>query len=191
MSLETDYYSSAKKDSNVHFVRSQSAKMEEEAEPTLLKSYSEIDLSKTKVGKAFIQNQDVVTPWTLLVLGAFTVYYVFSDADYSLMLTLGSMIQAFSFLLVLVKILRTSSAVGVSRAMYLCFFVLSLARLTAIMPFDSYLPFDRSGDFVYRFTELLSAVFSGSILALCCMEKYKCKADSPLCTRGRIHACQS
>eukprot|EP01066_Platyproteum_vivax_P001788 Platyproteum_vivax@DN1224_c0_g1_i2.p1 len=171
----------SKQSSALTFTRSQSAPVEA-SKPDFLKSLSGADLSKTAVGKALEKHKNTMLPWTLLVFGLLVVYHMYSDGDYSVMLTVGSVIQSFSFLLILVKILVTKSTSGVSRGMFLCIFCLSLARLSSVLPFDGYLPFDRSGDLVYRLAEILSTAFSGTIVYLCSSKKYQCtstlQADS-------------
>eukprot|EP01066_Platyproteum_vivax_P000349 Platyproteum_vivax@DN10389_c0_g1_i1.p1 len=148
MTPNVSNYSSAKQNSGL-LTNSNSMDFEELKPANLLRSLSNTDLSKTKVGKMVQQHKHAMLPWTLLALGLLVVYHMYSDGDYSVMLTIGTVIQSFSFLLILVKILTTKSASGVSRGMFICIFCLSLARLTSVLPFDGYLPFDRSGDLIY------------------------------------------
>jgi len=73
----------------------------------------------------------------------------------------------FSFLMVLIKIETTTSVKGCSLKMMECYLLIQLGRLCAIVPFEGYLPFDKSGDWLYQSIEALTFCFVGSIVYMC------------------------
>merc|ERR1711972_627910 len=58
---------------------------------------------------------------------------------------------------------------GVSLKMMECYIAIFLGRLCAIVPFEGYLPFDKSGDWLYQLCELIG-------LCLACTIVYFCRA---------------
>lgn len=80
----------------------------------------------------------------------------FSDQDFSAVLTLSAAIQCFGLLLLLYKVSSTKTVSGLSARsleMYVAFF---LFRLSSSLFKNGYIPVDRSGDWVYQATDILS-----------------------------------
>jgi len=98
---------------------------------------------------------------------ALVVYWIFSSGDFSFLLTLSSLVSVFSFLMVAVTILTTKTAKGVSLKMMECYLAVFFCRLCSIIPYEGYLPFDRSGDWLYQFCEVLGLCLAGCIVYLC------------------------
>lgn len=107
----------------------------------------------------------------------FIFYHLFSDGDFSFLLTLSSVISMFSFLMVFLKIEINKSCAGVSLKMMECYVVLNTARLLSIVPFEGYLPYDKSGDWLYQLVEAVSLFINCCIVYLC-RYKYKNTYDS-------------
>ncbi|CRG95029.1 ER lumen protein retaining receptor 1, putative [Plasmodium gallinaceum] len=107
----------------------------------------------------------------------FIFYHLFSDGDFSFLLTLSSVISMFSFLMVFVKIEMNKSCAGVSLKMMECYVVLNTARLLSIVPFEGYLPYDKSGDWLYQLVEAISLFINCCIVYLC-RYKYKNTYDN-------------
>ncbi|KAL8440480.1 hypothetical protein Efla_007127 [Eimeria flavescens] len=105
--------------------------------------------------------------WTGLFLVVFLVYHLFSDGDFSFLMTVSSLVSTFSFLMVVYKIEVTRSCAGVSLRMIECYVVLLFSRLCSIVPYEGYLPYDRSGDWLYQTLETLSLLFSALIVYQC------------------------
>jgi len=56
------------------------------------------------------------------------------------------------------------SVKGISLKMMECYIIVFLCRLCAIIPFEGYLPFDKSGDWVYQVCEAFGLCLAGSIV---------------------------
>lgn len=95
------------------------------------------------------------------------MYVLFSDGDFSFLLTLSSLISFLSFMIVTYCIEAARSCKGISLQTIFSYVVLLFSRLVAILPFQGYLPSDSSGDFLYQFSEFMSFVFAAYICYLC------------------------
>jgi len=82
-------------------------------------------------------------------------------------MTFSSIISLFSFLMVASKIENSKSCSGVSLRMIDCYLLITGSRLCAIVPFEGYLPYDRSGDWLYQVIECAIFCVVGSIVYLC------------------------
>jgi len=105
--------------------------------------------------------------WGGFAAFAVTVFWVFSSGDFSFLLTLSSLVSIFSFLMVAMTIESTKSVKGVSLKMMECYIAVFFCRLCAIIPFEGYLPFDKSGDWLYQVCEACGLCLAGSIVYLC------------------------
>ncbi|KAF8822544.1 putative ER lumen protein retaining receptor [Cardiosporidium cionae] len=126
-------------------------------------------------------NQSNLKAWAVFFILAFAMYHLFSDGDFSFLLTLSSLIEMFSFLMVTVKVESSGSAKGVSLKMMECYVLLTFARLCSIIPFEGYLPYDRSGDWLYQLIESCILCLAGSIVYMCRFrykETYDAKNDT-------------
>lgn len=95
------------------------------------------------------------------------IYHFFSDGDFSFLLTLSSLISMASFFMLALYQETTHSCVGISAKMMQCYLILQICRLCAIVPFDGYLPFDRTGDWIYQTVEAFIFLLAGSIVYTC------------------------
>jgi len=102
--------------------------------------------------------------WGGFGVTGFTIFWVFSSGDFSFLLTLSSLLSMFSFLMVATTIESSKSVAGVSLKMMECYMIVFCCRLTAIIPFEGYLPFDKSGDWLYQVCEACALCLSGSIV---------------------------
>ncbi|CAK0818195.1 unnamed protein product [Prorocentrum cordatum] len=124
---------------------------------------------------------DACKAWGGFVLVAVAVFWLFSSGSFSFILTLSSLVSLFSFLGVLVGILQMKSARGISCKMIECYCLVFVGRLIAIVPFEGYLPFDRSGDWFYQLSEGIALSLAMAIVYLCrgqCAATYDRHADS-------------
>lgn len=104
--------------------------------------------------------------WGTITVVAFLVFMFFSSGDFSFLLTLSSLLSMFSFMMVALKIETGSSASGVSLKMMESYIIIFVSRLFAIIPFEGYLPFDKSGDWLYQLCEAMCLCLCGSIVYL-------------------------
>jgi hypothetical protein len=109
--------------------------------------------------------------WGGFALVAGAIFYFFSSGDFSFLLTLSSLVSMFSFLMVVVKIESARSVKGVSLRMMECYIMVFIGRLIAIVPFEGYLPFDKSGDWLYQVCEFIGLCLASTIV-YCCRLKY-------------------
>lgn len=123
--------------------------------------------NREKLIKWLAMHQASVQAWTGLVFVVFLVYHLFSDGDFSFLMTMSSLISTFAFLMVFYKIEMTRSCAGVSLKMMECYVVLIFSRLCSIIPYEGYLPYDRSGDWLYQTLEALSLLVAGGIVYQC------------------------
>jgi hypothetical protein len=61
---------------------------------------------------------------------------------------------------------------GVSLTMMECYILVFFFRLCATVPFEGYLPFDKSGDWVYQVCEAFTLCLAGTIV-YCCRVQYR------------------
>lgn len=122
------------------------------------------DPEKFKLFVTKCTKNEGVKVWGGFAAFAFTIFMVFSSGDFSFLLTLSSLVSMFSFLMVAVTIENTRSVKGVSLKMMECYIAVFLCRLTAIIPYEGYLPYDKSGDWLYQVCEAFGLCLSGSIV---------------------------
>lgn len=118
--------------------------------------------------KAFLMShQETVNCWGGFVALVLLVFFFFSNGDFSFLLTLSSLVGMFAFLVVVMKVESEKTAKGVSLKMMECYMCVCLGRLCAIVPFEGYLPFDSSGDWLYQLVEVITFCLAGSIVYMC------------------------
>jgi len=88
------------------------------------------------------------------------LYHFVSDGDFSFLLTLGGLTRAVAFIMLLVKFKTEKSGAGVSVKTLELYVVVFLARLTSVLMYEGYLPYDSSGDWLYQLLEILCLVLA-------------------------------
>lgn len=101
-----------------------------------------------------IQYQFTVISWFALMVVALLFYHLLSDGDFSFLLTLGAVVRLFAFITLLVKMVLDKSADGLSGKTLIIYLFAFMARLTSILRFEGYLPYDSSGDWLYQAIEV-------------------------------------
>lgn len=119
---------------------------------------------QARAGKFF---NEAMSMWTGLVAMAMAAFLLLSSFDFSFLLTLSSLVSMASFVMMIITIVRRKSAAGVSRKMMECYMVVFISRLVAIIPYEGYLPFDKSGDWLYQSCEAFGFVGAAVICFLC------------------------
>lgn len=102
------------------------------------------------------KNKKNLLYWIAFSVAVYGIFAFFSSGDFSFVLTLGSLVQMFGFSLIALRTFSSKSVTGLSKNSIICYTICLFSRLVSIMLFDGYLPFDKSGDYVYRFAELVS-----------------------------------
>lgn len=120
-----------------------------------------------KIQRFVEANKEAIKFWVPFSLIAIVLFWLFSDWDFSLFLTTSSLTSMFAFLMVALKMETNQSARGVSLKMFECYLVLIVCRLCSIIPFEGYLPYDRSGDWLYQTFETISLLLVGVIVYMC------------------------
>lgn len=70
------------------------------------------------------------------------------------------MFRLSAFMLLIWKVVSQKSAAGVSLKTLECYTLVFFFRLTSILIYDGYLPYDRSGDWFYQLVEILALVLT-------------------------------
>jgi len=116
---------------------------------------------KTVLGSlqdAWLVNQfNIIMGFAVLIL-LLTVYHFFSDGDFSLLMTIASLLVLFAFLLLVAKAVMTGKLQNVSHKTLQAYSLVQVGRLASILNYEGYLPFDKSGDWLYQSVETCSAV---------------------------------
>ncbi|CAM9750277.1 unnamed protein product [Chrysoparadoxa australica] len=102
--------------------------------------------------------------WFGFFTAAFALYTMFSDGDFSFLMTFAAFTRTFGFALLNVRMFIKKHAKGVSRKTLYLYVVVFGSRLVSILRHEGYLPYDRSGDFVYHIAEITSGLLA--VLAL-------------------------
>lgn len=107
-----------------------------------------------------------------LIVGILIFYHAMSDGDFSFLLTLGSVIRTFAFGILLAKIVANKSVNGISLKMIELYIIVFGCRLSSILFYEGYLPFDSSGDYLYRGMEIAGCVLC-TVIAIFTVTLYK------------------
>lgn len=95
-----------------------------------------------------------------------------SGGDFSFLMTYGAMARMFGFGILNLKTFKSQRATGVSTKTLQLYTLVFFFRLTSIIRHEGYLPYDKSGDWLYHFIEGMSLLFTvGALYA--CMVPYK------------------
>lgn len=70
----------------------------------------------------------------------------------------------FGFLIIAYRVSQKRNAAGLSLQTFICYMVSFAARLISILRYDGYLPYDSTGDFFYRATEIVAFLCCGSLI---------------------------
>ena len=101
--------------------------------------------------------------WGAYAIVTLFVYFTFSGGDFSFIMTAASLGRLFGLSLLNIKMFGLGSAEGISLKSIQLYAVVFFFRLTSILRHDGYLPYDKSGDWVYHAVEFCS--FGMTLLA--------------------------
>mmetsp|Transcript_7028 Transcript_7028/g.10246 ORF Transcript_7028/g.10246 Transcript_7028/m.10246 type:complete len:366 (-) Transcript_7028:157-1254(-) len=111
-------------------------------------------------------NQNVLM-WAGFFTVSLFVYGVLSGGDFSFLMTYGAMARMFGFGILNVKTFKSQRATGVSIKTLQLYCLVFFFRLTSIIRHEGYLPYDKSGDWLYHIIEILALIFTASALYGC------------------------
>jgi len=136
-----------------------------------------------KKGKKSIALQSLnkyVLIWAAFFSVSLLVYFLLSGGDFSFLMTYGAMSRMFGFGILNVKTFKSQRASGVSIKSLQLYSLVFFCRLTSIIRHEGYLPYDKSGDWLYHFIEIMALIFTVSALYGCMVpfkESYQADAD--------------
>lgn len=102
--------------------------------------------------------------WAGFFSASLFVYSVLSGGDFSFLMTYGAMSRMFGFGILNVKTFKSQRASGISAKTLQLYCVVFACRLTSIIRHEGYLPYDKSGDWLYHFIEIMALIFTGAAL---------------------------
>mmetsp|Transcript_13992 Transcript_13992/g.17628 ORF Transcript_13992/g.17628 Transcript_13992/m.17628 type:complete len:378 (-) Transcript_13992:186-1319(-) len=128
------------------------------------------DEDKSKKGKKSLAlqalNKNVII-WAGFFTTSMFIYYFLSGGDFSFLMTYGALSRMFGFGILNVKTFTSKRATGVSVKSLQLYSVVFFFRLTSIFRHEGYLPYDKSGDWLYHVIEFLALVFTTTALYGC------------------------
>jgi len=105
--------------------------------------------------------------WSGFFSASLLVYYTLSGGDFSFLMTYGAMSRMFGFAILNVKTFKSQRATGISIKTLQLYCLVFFFRLTSIIRHEGYLPYDKSGDWLYHFIEIMALIFTASALWGC------------------------
>ncbi|GMH62107.1 hypothetical protein TL16_g03405 [Triparma laevis f. inornata] len=108
----------------------------------------------SKLGITKPGHQSHAKTWSLYLLLLLTTLLLFSSYDFSVLLTFGSLTRTFSLLLLTHSLITTQSASSISLKTLYCYVGVYVFRLISLTMHHGYLPYDKTGDWLYHFIEL-------------------------------------
>jgi len=120
-----------------------------------------------KKGKKSISLQSLnknVLIWAGFFTFSLFVYFVLSGGDFSFLMTYGALSRMFGFAILNVKTFKSRRATGVSAKTLQLYSLVFFFRLTSIIRHEGYLPYDKTGDWLYHVIEIVALVFTATAL---------------------------
>jgi hypothetical protein len=131
-------------------------------EQPIAKSEDKIKRGKKSIALAAL-NKNVLI-WAGFFSVSLIVYSLMSGGDFSFLMTYGAMSRMFGFGILNLKTFKSKRATGISAKTLQLYTVVFVFRLTSIIRHEGYLPYDKSGDWLYHFIEISALAFTASAL---------------------------
>ena len=123
-------------------------------------------LNKHNIRYYILKKKRDIIFWLIGIFLILLIFLVISSKDFSFLLTLSSIIQCLSFIIIIIKVKFFQNTSGLSINTFYCYSILLISRLMSTCFFDGYLPSDSSGDWFYQFVDFSSFIFSIYIIYL-------------------------
>jgi hypothetical protein len=123
--------------------------------------------NKMKSNIAVLALNKNVLMWAGFFSVSLFVYFMISGGDFSFLMTYGGMARMFGFGILNLKIFKSQRATGVSVKTLQLYCIVFFFRLISVSKCEGYLPFDKSGDWVYHFVEGTSLLLASLALFSC------------------------
>ncbi|KAL9178463.1 hypothetical protein ACHAXT_003793 [Thalassiosira profunda] len=130
-------------------------------------------------------NKNVIM-WASFFTFSLFVYFLLSGGDFSFLMTYGAMSRMFGFGILNVKTLLSKRATGVSVKTLQLYCIVFFFRLTSIIRHEGYLPYDKSGDWLYHVIEIMALTFTGCAV-WCCMVPFRSTYQGEMDKFGEIN----
>jgi ER lumen protein retaining receptor len=124
--------------------------------------------------------------WAVFFTVSMFIYFFLSSADFSFIMTYGALSRMFGFGILIVKMFKTQKATGVSAKTLQLYMITFACRLFSILRHEGYLPYDKSGDWLYHVIEFLSLGFTGAALFFT-MSMFKSSYQKEFDKFGEMH----
>jgi len=147
------------------------------------------DGDKSKKGRKSLALQALnsnVLMWAGFFTFSLSIYFFLSGGDFSFLMTYGALARMFGFGILNVKTFKSGRATGVSIKTLQCYCLVFFFRLTSIIRHEGYLPYDKSGDWLYHVIESMALIFTASAL-YGCMVPFKQTYQADLDTFGEMN----
>ncbi|OMJ74978.1 hypothetical protein SteCoe_25971 [Stentor coeruleus] len=120
-------------------------------------------MNMRKIGKLLSEPRQLakipeIKYWLFITILVIFVYFTLSSHDFSFLLTLSSLLQSLSILGVVIQV--QSSIQGLSYNTFIIYCTIYFARLISILTYESYLPYDSTGDWLYQVIEIFNLMLS-------------------------------
>ena len=102
--------------------------------------------------------------WAGFFTASLFVYFLLSGGDFSFLMTYGAMSRMFGFGILNLKTFKSQRSTGISAKTLQLYSIVFFCRLTSIIRHEGYLPYDKSGDWLYHLIEILALIFTASAL---------------------------
>jgi hypothetical protein len=131
------------------------------------------------------KNKTNYVTYVVAVVLCLFIYHFMSDKDFSFLMTLGSIASTFAFVMLIMKMLKQENCQGISLKSMQMYALVFFFRFISVVKHEGYLPFDRTGDWMYQTIEFLSlALCVMSVILMC--GKYKDSYRAELDTFGAM-----
>ena len=105
-----------------------------------------------------------VLMWAGFLTVSMVIYFMLSGGDFSFLMTYGGLARLFGFGILNYKIFTSQQVTGISIKTLQLYTTVFFFRLISIMMHEGYLPYDKSGDWLYHFVEGTSLVLASVAL---------------------------